>query len=184
MTIVPLAGDDRGIRQGVSSDAARHSGRHGFARYCAARFIGKWEGFLPDAYLDTIAQPAVWTIGYGHTGGVLRGEHWSKAYARKVLAEDVKWAAAVVNERVTHKLSIRQRMALISFVFNLGPGALEGDLLAALNAGEFHRAGDMMLDYDHAGGVVVQGLLNRRRAERWMLLHPRARPRNPHRKDR
>jgi lysozyme len=67
---------------------------------------------------------------------------------------------------------VRQRIALISFVFNLGPGVLPGSqLLKALNSGHIHQAANLMLDYDHAGGVVVEGLRNRRKAERWMMLH-------------
>lgn len=138
----------------------------------AARFIAKWEGFLPYAYLDTIASPPVYTIGYGHTGGVKPGERWSKATALRVLARDCRSAAAVVNRCVRVKLTVRQRMALISLVFNCGPAAVEGSTLQReLNASHYRAAADAFLSWCHAGGVVVQGLLNRRRAERWMFLH-------------
>lgn len=175
----PLAGPDRdhvAFRR-VPPPAKR---KRRWSRRWAARFIAKWEGFLPDAYLDTIASPPIYTIGYGHTGGVLPGEHWTHEHALAVLDNDVSWAAAAVAAKVQHRLTTRQRMALISFVFNLGPGVLTGELLRHLNAGRIERAANEMLDYDHAGGVVVQGLLNRRRSERWMMLHP-LHPRNPHR---
>ena len=138
----------------------------------AARFIAKWEGFLSHAYLDTIASPAVWTIGYGHTGRVFAGMIWSKAKALDVLMSDIRWAAAAVREKVHVPLTIRQRIALISIVFNAGPGVLDGThLILDLNAKRYKAAADRFLEWDHAGGVVVQGLLNRRRAERWMFLH-------------
>ena len=151
----------------------------------AARFVGKWEGFLPNAYLDQIAQPPVWTIGFGHTGGVSPGQHVTRSTAELVLAEDLRSAARTVAEKVTAPLTLRQRMALISIVFNVGPGALTNPdgsathLLAAVNDRRYKEAADRFLEWDHAGGVVVQGLLNRRRAERWMFLHS-LHPRNPH----
>lgn len=138
----------------------------------AARFIAKWEGWLPTAYLDTIASPPVYTIGYGHTGGVRAGEVWSKAKGLTVLTRDLRSAAKAVKRSVRVKLTARQRIALISLVFNCGPGAIEGsELQRKLNAGKYLAAANELLEWSHAGGVVVQGLLNRRREERWMFLH-------------
>lgn len=174
----PLAGPRRGSRAAIDHHHAQANRRH-WDRLWAARFIAKWEGFLPDAYLDTIAQPPVETIGYGHTGGVHPGERWSRRHALEVLGQDVAFAARAVAAKVHHPLTTRQRMALISFVFNLGPGVLNGELLHLLNTGQIRKAADKMLEYDHAGGVVVQGLLNRREAERWMMIHP-LHPRNLH----
>jgi lysozyme len=137
-----------------------------------ARFVSKWEGLIETAYLDVIASPPVYTIGYGHTRGVRAGMHWTKAKALDVLMHDIRWAAAAVREKVHVPLTVRQRIALISIVFNAGPGVLDGThLILDLNAKRYHAAADRFLEWDHAGGVVVQGLLNRRRAERWMFLH-------------
>lgn len=151
----------------------------------AARFIAKWEGWLPSAYLDTIASPPVWTQGYGHTkyaGPPIPPDgRWSRAKGLRVLAHDCRAAAAAVDRDVKHRLTVRQRIALISFAFNLGPGILPGsDLLRAINTGRMGKAATLMLDYDHAGGVVVQGLLNRRRAEAWLMTHSKRRARQPH----
>jgi lysozyme len=153
----------------------------------AARFVARWEGWLPTAYLDTIAQPPVDTQGYGHTryaGPPIPPDGtWSKAKGLRILARDCRSSAAAVDRLVEHKLTVRQRMALISFVFNLGPNILPGtDLLAALNRGNFHSAARLMLQYDHGGhGEVVEGLLRRRRAEAWLMTHPRKKPPVPRR---
>lgn len=137
----------------------------------AARFIAKWEGFLPYAYLDTIAFPHVWTIGYGHTGNVRPGERWSKAKALRVLARDCRFAARAVNRSIHVPITVRQRMALISLAFNCGPGAVEDSTLAReLNRRHYVAAGNHFLDWVHAGGAVVQGLVNRRTEERAMFL--------------
>lgn len=138
----------------------------------SARFIAKWEGFLPDAYLDQIADPPVWTIGYGHTDGVHSGMRWSKSKALRVLARDCRSAAQAVQSNIRVPLTVRQRIALISLVFNCGPGAIEGSTLQReLNRRKYRRAANCFLDWVHAGGEVIQGLVNRRRAERWMFLH-------------
>lgn len=148
-----------------------------------AKFVARWEGFLPHAYLDTIASPEVWTIGYGHTGpDVHAGMVVGKAEALRLLAHDLRMAARAVKSGIHVKLAVRQRMALISLAFNCGAGAVVGSTLAAkLNAGDYRGAAECFLEWDHAGGVVVEGLLNRRKAEKWMFEHPKKRPKhNPH----
>lgn len=139
----------------------------------AARFVARWEGLLLVAYLDTIASPAVYTIAYGHTGpDVFAGEHITKAQALRLLTHDLRSASRAVDQNIHVHLTARQRMALISIAFNCGPGVLIGTTLARkLNAGDYKGAADCFLEWDHAGGVVVQGLLNRRKAERAMFLH-------------
>jgi lysozyme len=149
----------------------------------AAKFVSKWEGFLPNAYLDTIASPPVYTIGFGHSDyaappHVHAGDHWTEAKAEAVLTHDLRGTAKAVSEKIKWPLTFRQRIALISAAYNLGTGILD-DLAPLINKGRIRAAANKLLDYDHAGGVVVQGLLNRRKAERWLMLHNRL-P-NPHR---
>ena len=142
----------------------------------AARFVSRWEGFIPTAYLDTIASPPVWTIGYGHTHGVRPGQTVTEAEARKLLAADLRDAARAVAQEVKVPLTVRQRIALISIVFNVGPGVLDDThLIKDLNAGRYEQAADRFLEWDHAGGVRVEGLTNRRKSERWMFLHDNSR---------
>lgn len=152
-----------------------------------ARFVARWEGELLTAYLDTIASPAVWTIGYGHTGpirdprtGRMRpireGDRISRRYAVKLLAADLRFAAREVARLVKVPITVRQRMALISLLHNIGPGAFAAStLLRKLNAGDYRGAANEFLRWKFAGGQVIPGLLNRRRAERWMFTHPRKR---------
>lgn len=139
----------------------------------AARFIAKWEGYLPEAYLDTIAEPDVWTGGWGHTGpDVKPGMRVAKALAWRWLLSDIRGAARAVSKNIKVPLTWRQRIALISGAFNCGPGFVEGSTLQRLlNARDYKGAADEFLKWSHAGGVVIQGLLNRRKEERWMFLH-------------
>lgn len=143
----------------------------------AAKFVAKWEGFLSEAYLDTIASPAVWTYGFGHSDyaappHVHAGDTITEAVALRVLASDLRGTAKVVAEALQGALpiTIRQRMALISATYNLGSTIMD-TLGPMMIRGEVKRAANTLLEYDHAGGVVVQGLLNRRKAERWLMMH-------------
>lgn len=163
----------------------RRRRRHWFRLACA-RFVGKWEGFVSPPVLDTIANPPVWTGGFGHTSmagppRVVPGMVRSREFWEDVLARDLMDAIRDVEEKVKVKLTTRQKMAIVSARYNLGPAILEGSkFIEAVNAGEIKRASNLLLEWSHAGGVVVEGLLNRRKAERWMMRHP-LHPRNPHR---
>jgi lysozyme len=124
----------------------------------------RFEGLRLIAYQD---QVGVWTIGYGHTGREVHGGLViTEAQADVLLHSDVAGAVACVNRAVTAEISQCQFDALVDFVFNLGCGRLLGStLLRHVNAGEFNLAAPQFLLWDHAGGVVVQGLLLRRQAE-------------------
>jgi lysozyme len=112
-------------------------------------------------------QVGVWTIGYGHTGPEVHGGLViTQDQADILLHSDVAGAVACVNRAVTANIFQHHFDALVDFVFNLGCGRLLGStLLRHVNAGEFDLAAPQFLLWDHAGGVVVQGLLTRRQAE-------------------
>ena len=124
----------------------------------------QFEGCRLTAYQD---QVGVWTIGYGHTGlDVKPGMTVTSAQAEALLAQDVLSAAACVNNVVVVKITQEEFDALVDFVFNLGAGAFRGStMLRDLNAGDFTNAAVQFDMWDHAGGVVVAGLLRRRQAE-------------------
>jgi hypothetical protein len=67
---------------------------------------------------------------------------------------------------------------LVSFVFNIGPGAFQSStLLRKFNRRDERGAADELLRWSRAGGRVLDGLLRRRRAERALFLSA---PRDPH----
>ncbi|HEV2711318.1 MAG TPA: lysozyme [Edaphobacter sp.] len=124
----------------------------------------QFEGLRLTAYQD---QVGVWTIGYGHTGREVHGGMViTQDQADVLLHSDVAGGVACVNRAVTANISQCHFDALVDFVFNLGCARLLGStLLRHVNAGEFDLAAPQFLLWDHAGGVVVQGLLVRRKAE-------------------
>ena len=123
--------------------------------------IKSFEGVRLGAYQDSVG---VWTIGYGHTGGVRPGQRITQAQADEFLRSDCQRFVNAVNKKVTVALNQNQFDALVSLSFNLGENGWKG-LLAKLNAGDYAGAQKAFLQYVHAGGKVLKGLVRRRQAE-------------------
>ena len=124
----------------------------------------RFEGLELSSYQD---QVGVWTIGYGHTGSTVHGgQTITQSQADQLLRSDVAGAVTCVNNAVTANINQNQFDALVDFVFNLGCHALlTSTLLRDVNSGQFAAAAAQFQLWDHAGGVVVPGLLKRRQAE-------------------
>lgn len=130
--------------------------------------IKEFEGFRADAYL---CPAGVWTIGYGHTGGVAEWQSVTKQEAEEYLKSDVAFAEDVINEYVEVELTQHQFDALVCFVFNIGANAFrESTLLRLLNQGDSEGAAEQFLRWNKAGGKVLAGLTRRREAERELFL--------------
>ena len=129
--------------------------------------IKRFEGLRLNSYQDSVG---VWTIGYGHTQNVVKGMTISEAEAENFLRSDSASAVNAVRKLVTVPLDQNQFDALVSFVFNLGAGALAGStLLRKLNAGSYDDAAGEFGKWVHAGGKVLPGLVKRREAERQLF---------------
>ena len=131
--------------------------------------IAKYEGGRLEAYL---CPAGVWTIGYGHTAGVEKGQTLpSKDAAKALLKEDLKKYGGYVNECVKKglikfPLTQDQFDALTSFCYNCGNGSLR-KLVTDRSAGEI---AEKMLLYNKGGGKVLPGLTRRREEERALFL--------------
>lgn len=126
--------------------------------------IAEFEGCKLKAYQDG---GGVWTIGIGHTGPeVKEGLEWTEQQADAMLERDVLIAERCVNDCVTTPLVQGEYDALVSFVFNLGCGALRrSTLLRKLLDHDYDGASEEFLKWDHDNGVKVAGLTRRRKAE-------------------
>lgn len=132
--------------------------------------IKRFESCRLNAYQDS---RGIWTIGWGHTHGVCEGMTETQDEANADLAADLEEYETYVNAYVTVPLRQNQFDALVSFCYNLGPGTLKrSDLLAFVNAERFQQAADAFLEYVHADGQVLPGLVRRRQAERSLFLAP------------
>lgn len=129
--------------------------------------IRQFEGLRLSAYQDSVG---VWTIGYGTTRGVKRGQAITKAGAESLLRADVQRFEGEVSRLVKVPVSQNQWDALISFTYNLGSANLESStLLRLLNAGDYAGAAAQFDRWNKAGGKVLKGLVTRRAAERAMF---------------
>lgn len=127
------------------------------------QLIESFEGLRLTAYQDSVG---VWTIGYGHTKGVKKGQTITKQQAETFLQQDLGVAEAPVN-KLGLTLTGNQFAALVSFTFNLGAGNLTKLMSQGIAA-----VPDRILLFDHAGGKVLPGLTRRRKAERALYLTP------------
>lgn len=123
-----------------------------------------FEGCRLRAYQDS---KGVWTIGYGHTGkDVVAGLTCTQAQADLWLQLDIEWAASEVNRVVKVPLTQAEFDALVDFVFNCGSGNFDhSTLLTLLNHNDHVKAAAEFVKWDKCGGVVLPGLLRRRKAE-------------------
>lgn len=109
----------------------------------------------------------VWTIGYGHTQGVTQGMSITQKQADEYLKADLaKYEKYVEDTKLV--LNENQFSALVSFAYNCGNGNLK-KLIANRTLSEIAEA---MLLYKKANGVVLNGLVRRRKAERELFLMP------------
>ena len=136
-------------------------------------FIKRFEGYarrLNDGRCTTyLCSAKVLTIGYGSTGsGVAPGVIWTREQADKRFHRDLeKFAQGVFELSPTLQFeSDGKQAAIISFAYNCGLGAYQrSSLRRAVNRQDWPEAQRQLMKWTVAGGKVVQGLVNRRRAE-------------------
>lgn len=124
-----------------------------------------FEGYRADAYK---CPGGVWTVGYGHTHGVRRGDHYTECFAEESLREDIAHV-----ERQVLELGVcctqGQLDALVSLAFNIGIGRLRSStLLRTIKRGA--TADVITREWKRwrlAGGKVQPGLVTRRQ---WEIL--------------
>lgn len=149
--------------------------------------IRSFEGYhekLPDgrcrAYLDRLAKPNVWTIGYGCTENIKKGMIWTREEAEAALRREMERFEKAVDRLVTVELNQNQFDALVSFAYNCGEGALaKSTLLKKLNKGDYKGAASEFKRWTYAGGKQYKGLVDRRAREATLFLTPVEQPDEP-----
>lgn len=146
------------------------------------RLIANYEGYLPRPYLDELAEPDVWTVGYGSTirpnGEPVtryrpvylpkwRARRWLRNTAQQMIGDEI-------NRRTRVGLNKNEFDALCSIGYNIGPYAMFEDstFWKRLQAGDRKGCAEAMLWWDKAGGVTLLGLQRRRRREASLFLKP------------
>ena len=107
----------------------------------------------------------VWTIGWGHTGGVKEGDTCTKAQADAWIRSDLQSAQTALAKYINVSVSESQFIALLSLAYNLGAQGVVDKcpkMLRALNAKDYDGAAEEFLDVTNGG---LAGLVARRRRE-------------------
>lgn len=131
--------------------------------------IENFEGCRLQAYDDGTG---VWTIGWGHTGGVTPGERITQFQAEALLQEDLAKFEDIVQRLVEIELTPNQFAALVSFEYNTGALASSPGL-ALINQRRFEEAwDDHFCLYINKGSPVEAGLIRRRAAEKELFFTP------------
>lgn len=140
------------------SERERQIGADGLA------LIQQFEGLRLDAYL---CPAGVWTIGYGSTGPHVKpGMKITKDRAIQLLDADLDRFEEAVN-KLAPKATQNQFDAMVALAFNIGIGAFSrSSVLRYHTQGDQKRAAGAFMLFVKAGGKVLQGLVNRRNAER------------------
>lgn len=142
-----------------------------------AQLIEPFEGYSFNSYWDQWGH--VWTVGYGETEGVTQSTTMTRAQAEADLRSRLAREYAPAITALGVPLNPNQEAALLSFVWNLGVGSMQWDVGRDIKAHNFPAAAQAMLQYDHAGGVVLPGLVTRRHAESALFLKPYTPPAPP-----
>ena len=120
------------------------------------------------AYQD---QRGIWTIGFGHTLGVVPYLTCTQAVADAWFVQDTQAAVNGVLRSLDVAVNQNQFDALVSFTYNVGVGSeAHSTLVKLLNNGDMAGAAEQFGQWIHVNGVVDPGLERRRAAERALFL--------------
>ena len=141
------------------------------------RVIQEFEGLRLSSYLCSASVP---TIGYGATyyadgSKVKLGQTITKEQATQLLKDHLKeFEGSVTGLLNTTKVNANQFDALVSFCFNLGAGNLaKSQLLRFVKANPNDpKIAAEFAKWNRAGGVVVTGLVRRRKKEAQLYFTP------------
>jgi lysozyme len=125
--------------------------------------IAGWEGYSGTAYQDIVN---IWTIGFGTTAGVKKGQTIDPVKALQRKLDDVKKFEGALKQCVKVPLHQHEYDAYLSLAYNIGPTAFcNSTLVRRLNEEKYDLACREILRWDKAGGKPVRGLTLRREAE-------------------
>lgn len=152
----------------------------------AIALIQNFEGLRTKAY-KPLPHEKGWTIGYGHhSPDVYEGMVCTEAEAEMLLKADIaKYEYQIESALNVDEIEVTQGMfdALVCLLFNLQGKLLENGkrltplqtlvsykLWKKMKAGDKEGAAKEFLDINKAGGVEVEGLTRRRKAEAQLFL--------------
>lgn len=140
--------------------------------------IEEFEGFVDHQYRDSVGVP---TIGFGTTAADIsplpltctraQAEQWLVGHLASKYEPAINGLGVPLNQN--------QFDALVSLAYNCGPGVVDWQIGRDLRARNYAAASGDFMHYVFAGGQVLQGLVNRRAAERHLFDTPASPPPPP-----
>lgn len=123
------------------------------------------------AYPDPGTGGEPWTIGWGHTGGVKKGDTCTQEQADAWLVQDVSHAELAVNLLVHVTPTQNQFDAMVAWVYNVGAHAAKtSTLVRKFNDRNMLGAAYEFKRWNKADGKELDGLTRRRLAEEKLFL--------------
>jgi lysozyme len=131
---------------------------------------GAGEGCELTAYWDKDGKK--WTVGRGCTGpDIKRGTTWTQSEADQALDDRLQgcFNLAIKSSPILLKATANQCAAIIDFIYNAGyenyinperDGKIS-TLKKYIDAGNFKKASEEILKWNHSGGKVLSGLTKR-----------------------
>lgn len=136
----------------------------------AVALVAGFEGLRTKAYLDSVKVP---TICFGETRGVKMGDRKTVAECKAMLGERLVEFEAGMRKclRNPDALPDGPYIAALSLSYNIGTGAFcRSSVRRYFDAGQIRQGCDAFRNFTKAGGMRLQGLVNRREAERAICL--------------
>ena len=122
--------------------------------------IKRSESCVLTAYQDSAG---IWTIGYGHTAGVKKGDRITAYQAEQFLKEDLVNFETIAN-KVKRIATQGQYDAVLDFIYNCGPGNFNSSTLKKyIESGrKTWEIQEQFLRWVNAGDKKLGGLVTRR----------------------
>ncbi len=151
----------------LSPGRAKLSALIGTAAVGLVAVVAQWEGKRNDPYRDIVG---IATVCYGETNVPMR--RYSDEECKDMLAGSLaEYAGAVLKRNPELRGHDPQIIAASSLTYNIGIAAYNRSTVARrFSAGDWRGACDAFLAFSYAGGKRVQGLVNRREAERRICM--------------
>lgn len=134
----------------------------------AIEILKKHEGLRLAAYK---CLGGIWTVGFGSTHGVERGDRITEAEALEKLRLEVQIYETGVLEALTIAPNQNQFNAMVLLAYNIGVGGFKSSSVRRFhNLGQTEQAADAFRLWNKGGGRVLGGLVKRREEERSLYL--------------
>ena len=124
----------------------------------ATQYTGEREGLKLEAYQDT---GDVWSICYGETAGVKKGDTATKEQCDALMTTDLKKRVEFVRSIIKVPMSAPREAALASFCYNVGNAACsKSSLFKRINAGD-KNACDALMSWTFVAGKDCKNPANK-----------------------